>query len=170
MNRAPFLAVLAILVAAALVPSLSAAASSGSVHIIHTPPSSAAPGRQIEIDAVLVNATSAIVLWNNGSLAKPATVPMTNLSRAQGGGWDYEAWLPAQPDGAQVTYSITATGPAGSSAQTYTLAVAAPSSQGFTPADQSAWVWTLAASVSMAASAVVAIFYYTSLRLRREPR
>ena len=170
MNRSTLLTILAILVAATLAPSLAAAAGAGPVHIIHTPPSSATPGRQIEIDAVLENATSAVVLWNNGSLAAAATVPMTNLSHPQAGGWAYEAWLPAQPDGAQITYSITATGPAGSNAQTYTLSVAAPMAQGFTPADENAWLLTLAASVSMAVSAVVAIFFYASLRLRRERR
>src|SRR5512136_670268 len=76
-----------------------AAEAQGPVHIAHTPPSFAAPGQQIDLLAVLTNASSAVVVWNNGSLAKAATVPMTNLSRAQGDGWVYEAWLPAQPDG-----------------------------------------------------------------------
>jgi hypothetical protein len=168
MSRAPFLAILAILLAVALAPSFASAASSSPVHIIHTPPSSAAPNRQIEIDAVLENATSAVILWNNGSLPKPAAVPMTNLSKSQGNGWAYEGWLPAQPDGAVISYSITATGPAGSSVQSYTLSVASPSSSSFTPADQDPWVLTMAASVSMAVCAVVLIFFYSSLRLRRE--
>ena len=168
MSRAPILAILLVVLSALGMPVVAAAA--GPVRIVYTPPTSAAPNQQIDVVAVLVNATSAVVLWNNGSLKQAASLPMTNVSRRQGGGWAYEAWLPAQPDGATVTYSITATGPAGSSSQSYTLAVAAPSSQGFTAADQPAWLLTMVAVVSMAASALVAIFYYTSLRLRREAR
>lgn len=168
MSRAAFLFVLASLLALGAATPLATALGSGPVGIVHTPPTSAVPGQQINLLAVLKNATSAIVLWNNGSLPKAVTIPMTNLSQPQNGGWVYEAWLPAQPDGTQVTYSITATGPAGTKTQSYTLSVASPSSQGLTQADQDRWTLTIAASLSMAASTVAAIYYYTFLRLRRE--
>ena len=168
MSRPSILAVLLLILSAAAIPTFAAAASP--VRILHTPPASAAPNQQIDVVAVVVNATSAVVLWNNGTLKQAAAVPMTNLSRSQNGGWAYEAWLPAEPGGTTVTYSITATGPVGSASQSYSLLVAAPTSQGFTAGDQQAWLLTMAAVFSMAASALVAIFYYTSLRLRREAR
>ena len=170
MNRAASLLLLMSLLALAVFAPAVSAQGNGRVGIVHTPPASPVPGQQIALLAVLENATSAVVLWNNGSLPKASALPMTNLSQAQAGGWAYEAWLPAQPDGAQVTYSITATGPAGTDTMNYTLSVAAPSPQGMTPANQDAWNLTMAAVLSMAASTVVAVYYFTSLRLRREPR
>jgi hypothetical protein len=167
MSRASLVLILGLLLLGSVAP-LAAAAGAGPVGIAHTPPTSTLPGQQIDLRATLTNATSASVLWNNGSLAKAATLPMTNTSQPQAGGWVYEAWLPAQADGTQVTYSIAATGPAGTKTQSYSLTVAAPSSNGITPADQNAWTLTMAATFSMAASTVVAIYYYVGLRLRRE--
>lgn len=168
MNRAAGAMVIGLAVLlAALAPVVAAAP--GGVEIAHTPPDGAPPGQQIDLVAVLRNATSASVAWNNGSLPKPALLPMTNLSRAQGRGWAYEAWLPAQPDGTQVSYSITATGPAGSTTVNYTLLVGTPALTSMTPAAEQAWLLTMAAALSIAVSLVVAIAYYIGLRLRREP-
>ena len=167
MKRAGFVLTSLVLLLVTLVPF--AARAQGPVHIAHTPPSFAAPGQQIDLLAVLTNASSAVVVWNNGSLAKAATVPMTNLSRAQGDAWVYEAWLPAQPDGALVEYAITATGPAGPTTQSYTVPVLAPSTTNVTPETEQAWLLTLAAAMSITVSTIVAIYYYVGLRLRREP-
>lgn len=168
MSRGAFLCVLGAFLAMAVVAPLATAQSAGSVGIVHTPPASPLPRLQIDLTAILKNATSAVVLWNNGSMSKAATVPMTNLSRRQDGGWVYEAWLPAQPDGTEVSYTITATGPAGTKSLNFTLSVSLPSPQGLTQADQDTWILTMAASLSMAASTVAAVYYYISLRLRRE--
>ncbi len=166
MTRAAVLAVLgSLLLLVSLAPL--AAAAAGPVSIAHTPPT-ALPGQQIDLQAVLTNATSAVVLWNNGSMAQAASVPMTNLSQPKGGGWAYEAWLPAQADGTQVKYSITATGPGGTKTMSYVLTVSVPPPTGMTPANVNAWLVTMAAVFSMAASMVVAIYYYIGLRLRRE--
>ncbi len=167
MSRASLVIVLGLFLLGISAP-LVAAAGVGRVGIAHTPPTAAVPGQQIDLRATLTNATSAVVTWNNGSLAKAATIPMTNTSQAQGAGWVYEAWLPAQPDGTQVTYSIAATGPAGTKTQAFSLTVAAPSTQGMTQADRDAWTLTIAATVSMAASTVLAIYHYVGVRLRRE--
>src|SRR3990172_7407274 len=78
----------------------------GEVGIVHPPPASPVPGIQIELTALLRNATSAEVRWNDGSMAGDAIVPMTNLSRSQDGGWLYEAWLPAEPGGAPGAYAL----------------------------------------------------------------
>ncbi len=168
MNRGAVPVLLAFLVLlVASVPLASAA--SGAVTISHTPPSSATPGQQIDVVAVLTNATSATVHWNNGTLPAAATVPMTNLSQAQAGGWAYEAWLPAQPDGAMVTYSITATGPGGTATQNYSLAVGAGAPTTMTPDLERSWDLTLAAALSVAVSTIAAIYLFVGLRLKREP-
>lgn len=169
MNRAAALALLAVVLLGALAPLPASAAAVGAITIAHTPPDAATPGQQIDLVAVLTNATSARVQWNNGTLAAAATVPMTNLSQPQGGGWVYEAWLPAQPDGASVQYAITAAGPSGTATQSYGLTVGAPAATTLTPALEQAWVLTLAAALAAAVSTIVAIYYYVGLRLRREP-
>lgn len=142
--------------------------AAGAILIVHTPPGTAVPGLQIYLTAVLSDATSGRVAWRNGTMTADALVPMTNLSRPVGGGWEYGAYLPAQPFPTLVTYTITASGPAGSAAQEYTLNVAPPGSSGPTEADQVGWVLTLAAVLSMALSVVTLAYWYTARRLRRE--
>ncbi|HLE55175.1 MAG TPA: hypothetical protein VI999_08060 [Thermoplasmata archaeon] len=167
-RRAWRLAILGSLALIAALAPLAGAQAPGEVGIVHTPPASPVPGIQIELTALLRNATSAEVRWNDGSMAGDAIVPMTNLSRSQDGGWLYEAWLPAEPDGTQVTYAINATGPSGMASQSYFVTVGVPTPTGLTDADQQAWIITLAASLTMAASAIVALSWYIGLRLRRE--
>ncbi|MEK6988415.1 MAG: hypothetical protein AABX97_10085 [Candidatus Thermoplasmatota archaeon] len=161
------LVVLSTAFALAMAATPAAAQSSLEISIVHTPPAIVLPGLQINLTAVLGNATAASVAWNNGSMASDARVPMTNLSRTQDGGWVYEAWLPAQPDGTQVTYAINASNHAGSRSESYFLTVSAPSASGITEVQQEAWMLTMAASISMAASTVAVLYWYTGRRLRR---
>lgn len=167
------LAALLVVVVMAAVPAWSgptAAAASGTIQIVHTPPSVVLPGLQINLTAVLKNATAASVTWNNGSMATDAVAPMTNTSVSEGGGWVYDAWLPAQPDGVQVSYELDASNGAANVVATFFLTVSAPSPSGLTLADQEQWMLTMAASLAMAISVVAVLYIYTGRRLRREVR
>lgn len=156
---------LALLVAGSIRASAQTAAE---IEIVHTPPAEALPGLQINLTAVLVNASAASVSWNNGSMASDSLVPMTNTSQPSGGGWIYDAWLPAQTDGVQVSYSINASNGAGNRVMSYFLVVSAPTPQGLTAADQYDWALTVAAMMSMAISTLAVLYWYTGRRLRRE--
>lgn len=136
--------------------------------VVHSPPEAVVPGTQIYLTAVLENASSASLAWRNASMAADAVVPMTNLSRASGAGWLYAAYLPAQPAPTQVSYTITARGPAGTTSESFTFAVDWPGASGLTDADQAAWVLTLASSLAVVVCVVTLLYWYTGRRLRRE--
>lgn len=146
----------------------AAAPSPSEITIDHAPPSVVLPGLQINLTAVLTNATLAVVTWNNGTLSKDAEVPMTNTSERRGSGWVYEAWLPAQADGVQVSYAINASNGMADKIASYFLVVSAPSPQGLTAADQFQWILTVAASLSMAISTMAVLYWYFGRRLRKE--
>lgn len=146
----------------------AAAQTAGEIEILHTPPAVALPGLQINLTAVLRNATAASVSWNNGSMAQDSLVPMTNTSQASGIGWVYDAWLPAQADGVQVSYAINASNGASYRVMSYFLVVSAPTPQGLTAADQFDWILTVAAMGSMAISTMAVLYWYSGRRLRRE--
>jgi len=139
------------------------------VAIVHAPPGDAVPGVQVYLTAVLLNATSATVAWRNGTMVADATAPMTNLSRPEGAGWAYAAYLPAQPSPTLLTYTITAVGPSGSASRAYALDVGVSGSSGLTEADQIAWGLTFSSFLAMAASVVTLLYWYTGRRLRRGP-
>lgn len=158
------------LAAAALVPGSSPAGalSTSDIGISHTAPSVVLPGLQINLTAVLTNATAASVSWNNGSMAVDGLVPMTNRSVRAGTGWVYDAWLPAQADGVQVSYAINASNGAVDNAMSYFLVVSAPTPQGLTEADQIQWILTIAASLTMGISTIAVVYWYMGRRLRKE--
>lgn len=157
-----------VLVAVVLGSSGVSAQSASVIEILHTPPAVALPGLQINLTAVLSNATAASVGWNNGSMAVDSVVPMTNTSEPSGTGWIYDAWLPAQADGVQVSYAINASNGAENLVMSYFLVVSAPTPQGLTALDQYTWVLTVAAMASMAISTMAVLYWYTGRRLRRE--
>lgn len=146
---------------------LASAQTPAEILIDHTPPAIVLPGLQINLTAVLTNATAASVSWNNGSMSNDSWVPMSNTSVAQGAGWVYAAWLPAQADGVQVSYTINASSAETTLKESYFLVVASPSLSGLTAADQYSWMLTMAASLSMAISTMAVLYWYASRRLRR---
>lgn len=146
----------------------AAALSSTDIGISHTAPAVVLPGLQINLTAILTNATSASVSWNNGSMAVDGVVPMTNTSVRDGAGWVYDAWLPAQADGVQLSYAINASNGAASNTMSYFLVVSAPTPQGLTEADQVQWILTIAASLTMGISTIAAMYWYMGRRLRKE--
>lgn len=138
------------------------------IGIVHTPPSGTLPGHQIYLSAVITNATAAIVSWRNDTMTSDGLVPMTNLTRANGSGWVFAAYLPAQPGPTQITYAINASNAGGFHIESYFLSVDVPSTPGLTAADQESWVWTIAASLAMIVSIVAVLYWYTGRRLARE--
>ena len=171
MRRA--LEVLAILaVAAILLPLSTPAAGQGvpAIGILHTPPTGVGPGHQVYLSAVLTNATVATVAWRNDTMTLDDVVPMTNLSQANGTGWVFAAYLPAQPSPTQITYAINASNEGGSHIESYFFSVDVPSAAGLTAADQQSWMWTMAATFSMIISTLVVLYWYTGRRLRREAK
>lgn len=154
----------------AILPMAGTAAgqATSEIGIAHTPPTVVLPGLQINLTAVLTNATGASVTWNNGSMAADSLAPMTNTSERSGTGWVYDAWLPAQADGIQVSYSINASNGAASRTASYFLVVSAPTSQGLTATDQVDWILTIAAVASMSISTIAVLYWYMGRRLRRE--
>ncbi|MFA5896906.1 MAG: hypothetical protein WC985_08405, partial [Thermoplasmata archaeon] len=74
------LVILSTAFALTIAASPAAAQSPLGISIVHTPPAIVLPGLQINLTAVLSNATAASVTWNNGSMVPDARVPMTNLS------------------------------------------------------------------------------------------
>jgi len=140
------------------------------IGIAHDPPEGVAPGVQIYVSATLTNATRATVLWRNSTMAADERVPMTNLSRADGTGWVYAAWLPAQPTPTQIRYGIDASGPQGSRVESFFLTVAGSSPSGITPEENGAWLLTVASSLAMSVSVMAVLYWYVGRRLRREGR
>ncbi len=161
----------AMLFAAFVVPLAFAASAAaqvpGEIRILHTPPTEALPGRQIYLTATLVNATEASIAWRNDTMASDAILPMTNLSRFDGTGWVYAAYLPAQDRPTQITYTITASNGASQAEASFFLTVDYPPDLGITPEEQVQWALSVAASVSMAASVVAMMYWYVSRRLQR---
>ncbi len=149
-------------------PGPATAQSGSDITIAHTPPTVVLPGLQINLTAVLSNATSGSVKWNNGSMSADALAPMTNTSVQEANGWVYDAWLPAQADGIQVSYAINASNGAAFQIASYFLVVSAPTAQGLTAADQYQWALTVAAIVSMTISTLAVAYWYIGRRLRRE--
>lgn len=167
MRRLVLVLVLLATMALVLTHARVAAQDASDITIVHTPPTGVIPGFQIYVTAVLTNATSASVAWQNSSMSADEVAPMTNLSRSEEGGWLYAAYLPAQLSPTQVRYAINASGPSGSRAESYFLSVDVPSSEGITPEGQNVWVLTMAASLSMAVSVIAVMYWYTGRRLRR---
>lgn len=161
-------AILALVLAVLLVAPPVRADGVPSISIVHAPPTDAAPGGQIYLTATITNATSASIAWRNDTMTADSVVPMTNLSMANGTGWVYAAYLPAQPVPTQITYSINASNAGGSRIESYFFSVSAPTASGITAAEQDGWILTMAASLSMAVSTVAALYWYTGRRLRRE--
>lgn len=161
------LGTLALLVSS--VPGASAGATS-TIQIVHVAPTGIVPGLQIYLTAELTNATSASIAWRNDTMSADGIVPMTNLTQANGTGWVYAAYLPAQPTPTQITYAINASNADGFHVESYFLSVETPASGGLTAADQQAWMLTLAASLTMIVSALAALYWYTGRRLKREVR
>lgn len=157
-------------VAAVLITFAVPAAGQGvpPITVVHTAPVGATPGHQIYLSAILTNATSATIVWRNDTMTADAIVPMTNTSEANGTGWLFAAYLPAQPSPTQITYSIRASNAGGSQVESYFFSVDFPSTPGLTAADQEAWVWTMAATMAMIVSALAVLYWYVGRRLRRE--
>lgn len=149
-------------------PGKVVAQGDGSIAIIHTPPTDAIPGRQISIHAVFVNATSAGILWRNSTMTLDEAAPLTNQSVAEGAGWRFAAFLPAQGAPTQIRYSINATGPSGFLVESYFFSVSEPAAGGITPSGQTGWILTIASSVAMVSSIVAVMYWYVGRRLRRE--
>lgn len=168
MRRASLL-LLSVIVLSLLAATSSgpAAAQPGDVTLVHSPPEGVTPGHQVYLTAVLTNATAASIAWRNDSMTSNAIVPMTNLSKSEGGGWGFAAYLPAQPTPTLVTYTITATGPAGEAQEAFQFVVDVPAAEGLSQEQQMHWILTLVASLSMAASVVAAFYWYIGRRLRR---
>ncbi len=93
---------------------------------------------------------------------------MTNLSTAEGPGWVYAAWLPAQPAPTQVRYAINASNARGYRVESFFFTVASPTSSRLTQEQQNAWILTVIASLSMASSVIAMLYWYVSRRLHRE--
>jgi len=167
-GRALYLILIVTLVAWASGPNLATAQTASEIEIDHTPPAIVLPGLQVNLTAVLTNATEASVTWNNGSMSSDSQVPMTNTSERSGSGWVYGAWLPAESDGVQVSYSINASNSATNKIMSYFLVVSAPSSPGLTGADQDRWMLTMAATMSMGISTLAVLYWYMGRRLRKE--
>ncbi len=167
MRRAIAFLVLFAAVALAVTTPPTAGQGGDDITIVHSPPSVVAPGTQIYITAILSNATSAVIAWQNTSMDSEVFSPMTNLSLAQSGGWLYAAYLPAQPSPTQVRYAINATGPSGSHLESYFLSVDVPTPEGISEEQQQAWILTMVASLSMATSLIAMMYWYTGRRLRR---
>lgn len=162
------LALLALVSVLAVLPAPAFADGVPPIGIQHTPPTSAVPGSQIYLTAVLTNATTATVVWRNDTMTSDDVMPMTNLSEANGSGWVFAAYLPAQPAPTQIAYAINASNPGGFHLESYFFSVDTAPTGGLTPADQQSWMWTMAASLAMAGSAVAVLYWYTGRRLRRE--
>lgn len=165
------------LVLAFLVLALAALLASGTpvsaqaprtIQIAHAPPTGASPGHQIYVEAVFVNATSGTIAWRNATMTTDEVVPMTNLSTANGSGWTFAAYLPAQSSPTQISYTLNASNAEGFRTESYFLSVDVPATGGLTPADQEAWVYTMAASITMVVTTIAVLYWYTGRRLRRE--
>jgi len=164
------LAIVAVAALLAFTPMHADAQAAPDISITHTPPSAVTPDHQIYLTAVLANATSGSVTWRNGTMAADGVVPMTNLSRPDGTGWVFATYLPAQTSPTQITYAINASNADGSRIESYFLSVDVASGSGLTASDQETWALTLGASISMAASTIAVLYWYTGRRLRREGR
>ena len=171
MRRIPaLLAMVAMFALLTSTPLHAAAQGTPEISITHTPPPAVTPDHQIYLAAVLTNASSARVSWRNSTMAADGVVPMTNLSRPDGAGWVFAAYLPAQASPTQITYAINASHAGGSRVESYFLSVDVASPPGLTASDQETWILTMAASISMAASTIAVLYWYTGRRLRREGR
>ncbi len=170
MKRLLLIAFALALVALAVAPSPSAAQTGGTIQIRHAPPDGVTPGHQIFLLAFLTSASAGTVSWRNATMTADAVVPMTNLSLANGTGWGFGAYLPAQDSPTQISYTINASNNEGFHTESYFLSVDVAAQGGLTTADQEAWALTVAASLSMAASTIAVLYWYTGRRLRRGVR
>lgn len=136
------------------------------IRIAHDPPKGVVPGSQAYVTAVLTNATAATIAWHTAANASDSLVPMTNLSTPEGAGWVYAAWIPAQPAPTQVRYVINASNADGAAQESYFFSVAYPAAGALTAADQDAWILTMVASLSMATSVILVLYWYIGRRLR----
>lgn len=141
----------------------------GEPSIDHQPPQNIRPRTQILINATIVNATSAILSWKNETMTTSLDITMTNTSTPQGDGWLYSAIIPAQDTATQISYSINATGPAGSVQATYSLAVTeVPHPTGVTSEQQLVWIMTVVATVLVTIAIIAIVFAMFSQRLKTE--
>lgn len=142
--------------------------AAGAPRIENQTPRRVDPGTQILVYATLWNATSAVVAWKNTSMSADIQIPMTNTTSQVDGGWTYQGLIPWQNTSTNITYSITATGPSGTTTEIFTLTVGLPpSTSGLSTELQATWGATAIAVLVFVGGVIVVLYFIFGQRLKK---